>query len=132
MNILSSEQNSDFTKWCTLKATKQSPSFQVTGQFFASLNFKLKKCFKVVKHDIITCTQLKDIFPSDVHTHDQMQKMVPSNLRKHVFLLTLRRSGRFAQRSVCDSATEIPYWECKICPESGQKRWLVDRVVTLF
>ena len=62
MHILSSEQNSDFTKWCTLKATKQSPSFQVTGQFFASLNFKLKKCFKVVKHDIITCTQLKHVF----------------------------------------------------------------------
>ena len=23
---------------------------------------------------------------------------------------------------VCDSATEIPYWWPKICPESGQKR----------
>ena len=30
------------------------------------------------------------------------------------------------------SATEIPYWLCKICPKSGQKRWLDDRVVTLF
>ena len=86
-----------------------------------------------MKHDIITCTQLKHVFPSDVHTHDQMQKMVvSSNERKHPFLLTLRRWGRFAQRNVCDSATEIPYWWRKICPESGQKRWLVDRVVTLF
>ena len=133
MNILSSEQNSDCTKWCTLKATKQLPSFQVTEQFFVCLNFKLKKRFKVVKHDIITCTQLKHVFPSDVHTHDQMQKMVvSSNERKHPFLLTLRRWGRFAQRNVCDSATEIPYWWRKICPESGQKRWLVNGVVTLF
>ena len=48
------------------------------------------------------------------------------------FLLALRRWGRFARRNVCDSATEIPYWWRKICPESGQKRWLVDGVVTLF
>ena len=27
--------------------------------------------------------------------------------------------GRFARRKVCDSATEIPYWWCRICPESG-------------
>ena len=54
------------------------------------------------------------------------------SLRKHPFLLALRRWERFARRNVCDSATEIPYWWRKICPESGQKRWLVDRVVTLF
>ena len=30
-------------------------------------------------------------------------------LRKHPFLLALRRWGRFARRNVCDSATEIPY-----------------------
>ena len=30
-------------------------------------------------------------------------------LRKHPFLLALRRWGRFAGRNVCDSATEIPY-----------------------
>ena len=32
-----------------------------------------------------------------------------SSLRKHPFLLALRRWGRFAQRNVCDSATKIPY-----------------------
>ena len=54
------------------------------------------------------------------------------SLRKHPFLLALRRWGHFARRNVCDSAAEIPYWWRKICPESGQKRWLVDGVVTLF
>ena len=54
------------------------------------------------------------------------------SLRKHPFLFALRRWGRLAQRNVCDSATEIPYWWRKIWPESGQKRWLVDGVVTLF
>ena len=54
------------------------------------------------------------------------------SLRKHTFLLALRHWGRFARRNVCDSATEIPYWWRKICPESGQKRWLVEGVVTLF
>ena len=55
-----------------------------------------------------------------------------TSLRKHPFLLTLHRWGRFAQRNICNSATESPYWWCKICPESGQKRRLVDGVVTLF
>ena len=54
------------------------------------------------------------------------------SLRKHPFLLALRRWGRFARRNICDSATEIPYWWRKISPESGQKCWLVDRAVTLF
>ena len=54
------------------------------------------------------------------------------SLRKHPFLFALRRWGRLAQRNVCDSATEIPYWWRKIWPESGQKRWLVDGLVTLF
>ena len=54
------------------------------------------------------------------------------SLRKHPFLLALRRWGRFARRNVCDSAKEISYWWRKICPESGQKRWMVDGVVTLF
>ena len=48
------------------------------------------------------------------------------SLRKHPFLLALRRWGRFAERNVCDSATEIPHLWRKICPESGQKRWLVE------
>ena len=32
------------------------------------------------------------------------------SLRKHPFLLPLRRWGRFTRRNVCDSAAEIPYW----------------------
>ena len=59
-------------------------------------------------------------------------KKTNRSLRKHPFLHALRRWGRFARRNVCDSATKIPYWWRKICPESGQKRWLVDGVVTLF
>ena len=51
------------------------------------------------------------------------------SLRKHPFLLALRRWERFARRNVCDSATKIPYWWRKICPESGQKRWLVEKII---
>ena len=47
------------------------------------------------------------------------------------YLLALRHWERLARRNVCDSATEIPYWWRKICPECGQKHWLVDGVVTL-
>ena len=36
-----------------------------------------------------------------------------ASLRKHPFLLALRRWGRFARRNVCDSATKIPYWRRK-------------------
>ena len=32
------------------------------------------------------------------------------SLRKHPFLLALRRWGRFARRNVGDSGTEIPFW----------------------
>ena len=40
------------------------------------------------------------------------KKLFPEkdSLRKHPFLLALRRWGRFARRNVCDSETEIPYW----------------------
>ena len=55
-----------------------------------------------------------------------------TSLQKHPFLLALRCWGRFARRKICNSAAEIPYWWCKICPESGQKCRLVDGVVTLF
>ena len=54
------------------------------------------------------------------------------SLQKHPFLHTFRRWGRFARRNVCDSAIEIPYWWRKICQKSGQKRRLVQGVVTLF
>ena len=67
-----------------------------------------------------------------VSPHKHFESMCDRSLRKQPFLLALRRWGRFARRNVCDSATEIPYWWRKICPESGHKRWLDDRVVTLF
>ena len=57
--------------------------------------------------------------------------ITPYRLRKQPFLIAPRRWGRFARRNVCDSATEIPYWWRKICPESGRKRWLDDGVVTV-
>ena len=47
------------------------------------------------------------------------------SLRKQSFLLSPRRRGHLARRNVCDSLTEIPHWWRKICPESGQKSWLV-------
>ena len=40
--------------------------------------------------------------------------------------------GCFVRRKVCNSVTEILYWWRKVCLESGQKRWLVNRVVTFF
>ena len=60
-------------------------------------------------------------------------RKIKLSLQKHPLLLALRCCGRFTWRIVCDwSATETPYWSRKICPESGQKHWLVDGVVTLF
>ena len=47
------------------------------------------------------------------------------SLRKHPFLLALCRWGCFMRRNVCDSATEIPYWWRKICPESG---WSTEKL----
>ena len=38
-----------------------------------------------------------------------MENLTNGSLRKHPFLLALRRWERFARRNVCDSATEIPY-----------------------
>ena len=67
------------------------------------------------------CTEIRGN-PSSWGTLRERHKY---SLRKHPFLLALRPWGRFARRNVCDSATEIPYWWRKICPESGQKRWLV-------
>ena len=54
------------------------------------------------------------------------------SLRKQPFLLALCRWGRFARNHVCDSTLKIQYWWRKISPESRQKRWFVDGVVTLF
>ena len=57
--------------------------------------------------------------------------MKPS-LRIQPILLAPRRYGCFARKNICASATEIPYWWRKICPESGQELWLVDIIVILF
>ena len=45
-----------------------------------------------------------------IYKHDQgFELLGPPSLRKHPFLLALRRRGRFARRNVFDSAAEIPY-----------------------
>ena len=49
----------------------------------------------------------------------------PSEVWSSSFILAPRRSGHFARRNVCASATEIPYWWREFCPESGQELWLV-------
>ena len=36
----------------------------------------------------------------------------------------------FCRKDVCTSETGIPYWCCKICPESDQDLWLVCLVIT--
>ena len=33
------------------------------------------------------------------------------------------------QEDVCTSMTKMPYWKHKISPESGQKLWLVKKVI---
>ena len=92
-----------------------------------------KKCEYRIPHFLsifiygYTCNYQRDIFQ-----HTECMQCITFSLRKHPFFLALRRWGRFARRNVCDSATEIPYWWRKICLKSGQKRWLVDRVVILF
>ena len=61
-----------------------------------------------------------------IHTRDKQTHAMDTTLIyilwKHLFLLALRRWGRFVWRNICDSAREI------LC----QKRWLVDGAVTLF
>ena len=51
--------------------------------------------------DSVLCEIVKEI--------SRIIRMVIISLRKHTFLLALRRWGRFARRNVSDSATEIPY-----------------------
>ena len=46
---------------------------------------------------------------NEVKTKGFYLKDLLHSLRKHPFLLALRRWGRFARRNVCDSATKIPY-----------------------
>ena len=55
-----------------------------------------------------------------------------NNLRKQQFILTPHRWGCFVRRNVRNSATKIPYWWCRICPESSHESWLDNRVVALF
>ena len=102
---------------------------------WVSLNYSGTLIYHHRFNDIyfITCNQRKErsfhIKPCLRNSICAIFVNVFSSLRKRPFLLALRRWGRFAQRNVRDSATEISYWWRKICPESGQKSWLVDGVV---
>ena len=65
---------------------------------------------------------LRDVFPRRGRKSATSSPEVP-------FVMRWKDRGLWERDwKVCDSATEIPYWWRKICPESGQKRWLVDRV----
>ena len=44
-----------------------------------------------------------------VENHQYQSFKFARSLRKHPFLLALRRRGHFARRNVCDSAAEILY-----------------------
>ena len=119
LNRLLKKKNEDSFNFCSLHKRKKK-------------KFKKKSEYRIPHFLSIfiywyTCNYQRDIFQ-----HTECMQCITFSLRKHPFLLALRRWGRFAGRNVCDSATEIPYWWRKICPESGQKRWLVDGVVTLF
>ena len=58
---------------------------------------------------------LSRVFDHTVNGWPKYAKDVPEqlrlyhSLRKHPFLLALRRWGRFSRSNVCASATEIPY-----------------------
>ena len=119
----------------SLNKAFHSPEFQanlfftrnwVGGFYWDSL---LSAKFPFRKREFII---LKITFWSHTTSYELTHFKKNGSLRKHPFLLVPRRLGRFVRRNVCDSATEIPYWWCKICPEYGQKRWLVDGAVTLF
>ena len=60
--------------------------------------------------------EIGEIIPAEnpIQKHNQ-----PAKGRRFSSLIAAEE--RFARRNVCDSTTEIPYWWCKICPESGQK-----------
>ena len=63
-----------------------------------------------------------NILTSQTCSHTLMQTCLYTSLEKQPFLLPLRCWGHFTRNDICDSATEIPYWWCKICLESGHKR----------
>ena len=71
----------------------------------------------IIAVDFITGTLNKKVFLVDLvvireNIRAQIKLVTRKwlSLRKHPFLLALRRWRRFARRNVCDSATEIPYW----------------------
>ena len=49
-------------------------------------------------------------FPSTRTTNSVRLILSTHSLRKHPFLLALRRWGRLARRNVCDSVAKTPYW----------------------
>ena len=98
--------------------------------FFAAFSFKTRRTHTsisllgksrltdsaIIAFDFITGTLNKKVFLVDlvviIEKIRAQIKLVTRkwlSVRKHPFLLALRRWGRFAPRN-CDSATEIPYW----------------------
>ena len=63
---------------------------------FAGIALKLKKSAQSFKRQSCPGNSL-------------LNTVANNSLRKHPFLLALRRWGRFARRNVCDSATDILY-----------------------
>ena len=115
------------------------PTTSFSRVFFFTNDFMCRVHYDVINHPFPINSQylktwgvdsLDIVSPNSIFERPSLNRS--TSLGTHPFLLALRRWGRFARRNVCDSATEIPYWWRKICPESGQKRWLVDGVVTLF
>ena len=49
------------------------------------------------------------VYATFLHCFTMPMQNETSSLRKHPFLLALRRWGRFARRNVCDSVAKMPY-----------------------
>ena len=69
--------------------------------------FSVIEQFVVVLYDKNSSTPQEE--SSSPRKGDHWKVFRQRSLRKHPFLLALRRWGRFARRNVCDSAAEIPY-----------------------
>ena len=70
-------------------------------------------CKRLDLHLVQMTIKMLVLSPWGDTSYSVLNKYFCASLWKHSFLLTLRHWGRFAQRNVCDSATEIPYWWCK-------------------
>ena len=60
----------------------------------------------LIKVFIVWCEKCI-IYRPTIHNYEQIIQNF--SLRKHPFLLALRRLGRFARRNVCDLVAKIPY-----------------------